>query len=113
MREYKIKFNGKQETWIRSDEEMTFDEAQEWIKEKGGTPTTVSEFWAIDSEMQKPRWLLLKEVGATGWCWAGEAPEEMGKEKTCYAYYVSLGYGRVNDIGRNVSASYALCRVGL
>lgn len=112
MREYKIKFNGKQETWIRSDEEMTFDEAQEWIKEKGGTPTTVSEFWTIDSETKKPRWLLLKEARVKGFCWVGEDPEEFGKEDTYYAYDVNLHYGNVHFNYRNGN-SYALCRVEL
>lgn len=111
MKKYKIKFNGKQETWIRSDGEMTFNKTQEWIKEKGGTPTTVSELWAIDSDTQKPRWLLLKEAGAKFWCWAGEDPEEKGKENPRYAHIVSLRVGYMYGYTRNGS-NYGLCRVG-
>ena len=111
MKEYTIIFNGKAEKWVISDEEMTFNKTQEWIKEKGGTPTTVSELWAIDSETQKPRWLLLKEAGAYGWCWAGEDPEEKGKENPRYAYFVSLIIGIVESTGR-YGSNYALCRVG-
>lgn len=90
---------------------MTFNKTQEWIKEKGGTLTTVSELWAIDSDTQKPRWLLLKEAGAKFWCWAGEDPEEKGKENPRYAYFVCLSSGIVDSNGR-YGSNYGLYRVG-
>ena len=111
MKEYTIVFNGKEEKWIRSDEEMSFGRSQEWMKEHNGTPATVSNLWETDSETKKPRWLLLKEAGAYGWCWAGEDPEEMGKENPRYAYVVRLSSGIVDSNGR-YGSNYGLCRVG-
>lgn len=110
MKEYTIIFNGKAEKWVVSDEEMTFDNAQEWIKEHRRTSATVGELWAIDSEMKKPRWLLLKEAGAKSWCWAGEDPEELDKENPRNAYYVNLDYGSVGNANRTGNG-YALCHV--
>ena len=107
MKEYTIIFNGKEEKWIRSDEEMTFDDAQKWIKKNRGTPATVSELWAIDSETQKPRWFLLKEAGARGWCWSDE-----DFERARFAYGVGLSSGSVYANSRNYYIYYALCRVG-
>lgn len=112
MKEYTITFNGTTETWIRSDEEMSFEKAQEWIKEKGKTPTTVSNLWETDSETKKPRWLLLKEAGAKFLCWAEEDPEEIGKENPSYAYFIYLFSGYVNGYSRSSYGYYALCRVG-
>lgn len=107
MKIYTIIFNGKEEKWIRSDEEMSFGRAQEWMKEHNGTPATVSNLWEVDSDTKLPRWLLLKEAGATDWCWAGEDPED-----ACFAYSVILYNGFVDGYNRYIGDNfYALCRV--
>lgn len=107
MKKFEIPFNGKDETWAISDDGMTFNESQEWIKQVGGTAATVADLWEVDSDTKLPRWLLLKEAGATDWCWAGEDPED-----ACFAYSVILYNGFVDGYNRYIGDNfYALCRV--
>lgn len=111
MKEYTITFNGKEEKWIRSDEEMSFGRAQEWMKGYNGTPATVDNLGEVDYKTKKFRITLLKEAGVDGACWSISETEKL-TEATCDFYMVTNTFCLALNTSLTFSCNYyALCRV--
>lgn len=101
---YTITFNGTEEVWYVSKEEMTYADAMCACEAIDKMAPKLVELLEEDNA-GKNRCQLLSEAGADGWSWCKDGP--FGD--SCYAFYVYLSNGCVYTNGRYTSR-YAVCR---